>query len=190
MYLRSPSGWPTLGRGLAAELLTIALVCLGSPLPGSADDSFLCNRARGSAPFAPIGGLHLVDEFEDARFDVITPKDLCVPADSSGQGIADATTHLESYKIKRSSGQSAFTPRNALQIVNQFGEDTVDVIAPELLLVPTSANPTADSPPPDPASHNVDHFKCYGVVESAGATPLPKGTRVTVASLTNVTQSF
>ena len=198
MYLRSRSGRPTLGRGLAAELLAVALVCLSplsgnaqpASLPSSPDDSFLCNHTRESAPFAPLRGLHLVDEFEDARFDVIAATDLCVPADASGQGITDPATHLESYNIKRSSGQSAFTPREKVHIIDQFGEDTVDVIAPELLLVPTSANPSGPSPAPGSTSHAVDHFKCYGVVESAGAPALPKGTRVTVAGLANVAQSF
>src|SRR5262249_38165347 len=53
-------------------------------------------------------------------------------------------------------------------IVNQFGTIVLDVVRPDILLVPTLKTVTPPPPPPltTPA---VDHFQCYKVRPSKGA---------------------
>jgi hypothetical protein len=51
-----------------------------------------------------------------------------------------------------------------VQVVNQFGEQTLDVSGPELLAVPSTKT---DLPPPP-----VDHFKCYEATDVQGSDPI------------------
>jgi RHS repeat-associated protein len=71
--------------------------------------------------------------------------------------------------------------------VNQFGDLQVDTVKPETVLVPTAtcvatpAEPCPNPlPPPNPASHTVDHYECYTVKLSAGEDKFPKDLRARV----------
>src|SRR5262249_46239245 len=58
-------------------------------------------------------------------------------------------------------------------VVNQFGTIKVDVVRPDILLVPTLK--TLSPPgPPSLAQPTVDHFQCYKVKPSPGAPKFQK----------------
>jgi hypothetical protein len=152
-------------------------VCVGTPLPTGCADHFLCYQAK-SARFTPVSGVHLVDDFEDVTADVVKPKTLCPPANKNGEGIFDDTIHLESYLIRQS---PRHVRRGHVEVDDQFGQLFVDTVKADLLLVPTAAS-TAESPsPPDPQSHDVDHYKCYRIKVTSGTPRFQKGVQALVA---------
>lgn len=109
----------------------------------------------------------LRDQFETSLYNVKKPVTLCTPADKNGEGIADPATHLRGYQIDRAKNEPRHVPRVGLQIENQFhpshGSLTLDTVRPDRLLVPTAKSLTDPVVAPDPATHDVDHFKCYKV---------------------------
>ena len=127
------------------------------------------------------------DRFETGLFDVRKPVGLCNPADVNGEGIEDTETHLRSYRIRASHTdplQRGHKKRRDIRIENQFhprfGELTVDIIKPDRLLVPSAKSLSGPVDPSDPASHAVDHYKCYQVVPSHGASDFPRDLRASV----------
>jgi fibro-slime domain-containing protein len=130
---------------------------------------------KGTPTFAPRS-VSLVDQFEEGVFQVRRPLSLANPADKNGEGITDPDTHLEGYRI--TSGPKHI--RRDVKVENQLGELLVTTIKADRLLVPTAKSLTGPVDPPNPASHDVDHFKCYKVKVTKGAPKLPKGLRATV----------
>jgi hypothetical protein len=143
--------------------------------------SYRTNRSRGSSAFQLITR-RLKDQFEDKLFDVVRPLYLYTPADKEGEGITDLTTHLEGYQIRlaRTTPRQALAAVHKVAVTNQFHVDAqpllLDTLQPDRLLVPTAkcidgpGDPCPDPvAPPDPATHAVDHFKCYRVRPSRGA---------------------
>jgi hypothetical protein len=134
-------------------------------------DHFLCHQAKTTpktTAFEDILDLSLVDQFENKLFDVKAVDQICNPADKNGDGIFDPVTHLEGYQIKQATLAPKFAPTAGLKVLNQFHlpgkELVVDTVKPAALLLPTAKDP--DNPvanPPNPAAHNVDHYKCYTV---------------------------
>jgi hypothetical protein len=77
--------------------------------------------------------------------------------------------------------------RPGVRVVNRFGDIQVDTVKPETLLVPTSTCIDTPSepcpnplPPPDPSSHDVDHYQCYAVKLSDGEEKFPNDLRAPV----------
>jgi len=99
------------------------------------------------------------------------PHRLCAPADKNNEGILDPVQHLTGYSTKVS---TTFTKRTRQTIQNQFGTILLDVVRPDILLVPTAKNGVPL--PPD----TIDHFQCYKVKRSRG-TPKFVPIVVTVA---------
>ena len=139
--------------------------------------------------------VRLRDRFETGFFDVGKPIGLCNPADVNGEGIEDTETHLRSYRIWASHTDRSrashtdrpphgHTKRRDIRIENQFhprfGKLTVDIIKADRLLVPSAKSLSGPVDPPDPASHAVDHYKCYQVVPSHGASDFPRHLRASV----------
>ncbi len=56
----------------------------------------------------------------------------------------------------------------------------VNTTKPELLLVPTTADPLVVPAPPDPVNDPLDHYKCYRVAIAKKTAKLPKGLQATV----------
>jgi hypothetical protein len=50
-----------------------------------------------------------------------------------------------------------------------------------MLLVPTAVDLVIQPPPPDPATHDVDHYKCYKVRSTSGMPKFPPAVQVTMA---------
>ncbi len=139
-------------------------------------DHFECYKskpARGSVKFAGVAGLNLADRFETGDFDLVKARELCVPADKEGEGIDDATTHLEGYLLRATDSTPDHVPLVNFRVVDQFGELFLTTIKPRSLLVPTLKDLSMPVPaPPNPLAHDVDHFKCYKVKKPKGFQPI------------------
>ena len=108
----------------------------------------------------------LADQFATVTVTVSKPVSFCTPADKNDEGIFDEDTHLEGYQI---AAATKHVPRTHIAVDNQFGTISVDTTALDRLLVPTAkslADP--DVLPPDPDSHDVDHYTCYKVKVTSG----------------------
>lgn len=110
------------------------------------------------ASFPPLS-VQAQDEFGTLNLSLRFPHRLCAPADKNNEGIQDPTEHLAGYPARGGS----FTRRTAQTVQNQFGTLTIDIIRPDLFLVPTAKDGVALTPPVG------DHFTCYKVRRSAGA---------------------
>ena len=151
-----------------------------------------CGGAEGKTAFCKPEGfsdrqVRVQDRFETGFFDVRKPVGLCNPADKNGEGIEDAETHLRSYQIRASHTDRrahGHKKRRDIRVENQFhprfGELMVDTIKPDRLLVPSAKSLTGPADFPDPAAHAVDHYKCYQVVPSHGASDFPRDLRASV----------
>jgi hypothetical protein len=113
------------------------------------------------APKMSVPGITLDDQFGPGVVELKKPKRLCNPADKNGE---DPTApgdpdHLTGYKIKQTSPR--FARLNGVTVRNQFGTIVVDVVKPDLVLVPSAKSLAG---PPGPLSPPViEHFKCYKV---------------------------
>lgn len=193
-----------IGSGAVAALV-VAVATATNP-PGAPADHFLSYKVKTTKEgpaFTRLANIRLTDRFEDAvSFDAVKVGDLLIPAAKDGAGPVDATTRLQAYAIKASkacsddgrpcakgsdcAGAKCKRPAHAKhlreQMVDAFGGRVVDVGKPDLLLVPSLASLTGGVPPaPDPASHDVDHLKCYKAAVTKGTAGLPKGTQVALA---------
>ena len=82
----------------------------------------------------------------------------------------------ESGSAKPEGGLTGYTSRGPLipsqstvRLINRFGDFTLDVVRPSLLLVPSGLNPTGQ-PPAGPVL-DAGHFQCWGVRRTAGTPP-------------------
>ena len=78
------------------------------------------------------------------------PASLCNPVSKDGQGVHDPTAHLVCY---RTAPQSGFQRRD-IGVRNQFGDQTVTVLKPLQLCVPSEKDGV-------PSALGIDHFRCY-----------------------------
>jgi len=72
----------------------------------------------------------------------------------------------ESWKTSYCVAQPKFRKQKNLVVTNMFhpqGELHVDLLHPDRLVMPASKSHTKPLPPPDPATHIVDPYKCYHV---------------------------
>jgi cysteine-rich repeat protein len=121
-------------------------------------DHYLCHKAKAGK--MPLGTVSLADAFGTGTVQLTRPEFLCAPADKNGEGVIDAVTHLLAY---RATGFD--TQRVAVDVTDQFGTLTLNLKSTRGLLVPaTKTHPPGPPPlPPDPAMHEVDHYRCVDV---------------------------
>ncbi len=108
----------------------------------------------------------LADQFQTGSYNVKLPDALCAPASLSNQALNNSVIHLQRYRIALAKGATSHLP-SLVRVTNRFGTYFLRVLKPTHLLVPTAKAliSSAWPDPPDPQSHNVNHFKCYGVKE-------------------------
>jgi hypothetical protein len=138
-------------------------------------DHFTCYKAgatSGSEKFPGIAnppGVSLVDQFGSSTDAVKKPGFLCTPTNKLGEDPTAPThpEHLTGYPIKNL--VKPVFPAN-ITVTDQFnpGGILVDAKKQSHLLVPTVKDRVA--PPPLPGAFTVDHFQCYKVATSKGAT--------------------
>src|SRR5262249_15212241 len=132
---------------------------------------FQCYRARSAGSFkVPVT---LSDRFGNRSATLRSPIDLCAPADKNGENpeAADSPGFLTSYKLSISGG---FQQVTGVHAINQFGDVTLDVKKPRVLLVPTAVS--LEEPPSSPAGAFLNHFTCYDVRVANGTPPPPTPT--------------
>jgi hypothetical protein len=105
------------------------------------------------------------DQFGTLSLPLIFPHRLCAPANKNNEGINDPTEHLAGYKTR-----AVFSKRLNHTVVNQFGTLQVDIIRPDMFMVPTAKNGVPVAQPTG------DHFTCYKVKRSRGTPKFIKQT--------------
>ena len=118
---------------------------------------FACYEVH-HGPFTQIT-VSLLDALGMSTGTLEVPKRLCNPADKNDENppAPGNQNHLAGYKLKLS---PAFQKRRDVVVTNQFGSVVVDVVKPELLMVPGAKDLVA---PPAPIVPTVDHYTCYKV---------------------------
>lgn len=157
------------------ELCADAGICTGNAI-----DAFRCYQAKiaaGTAAFAPIVGVRLANAFGDLMVDMKAPQALCAPADTTGYGLLDATTHLEGYAITPEKGQPKLLPRTALAMTSELGALVVDAAKTDQLLVPTAVDPSTSQ---QLTTSQVDRFTCHKAKLAKGQPKLAKDLQLTV----------
>lgn len=140
-------------------------------------DHYLCYTVKttpGTPKFERPAPVTLKDQFEEVTAEVLKPVSLCTPVDKNAEGIVDQATHLEGYQIKQPKAARV----RGLEVENQFnpvlnGVLVVNTTQPDRLLVPTAKSLASEPPAPNPAAHEVDHYKCYKVREDKASEFAP-----------------
>jgi hypothetical protein len=169
-------------------------VCSGTPTPDTCIDDFLCYKVgitAGTPPFTPIPSVNLVDDFENENHQVLKPRHLCTPANKNAEGTLDAVTHGKTYRLRGVPGSPRHVPQTNIKVTNQIGSIRLDTIRPDLLFVPTAKSLVSSPTPPNPASHRVDHYKCYKVRVTRGTPKFPDTVFVSATDqFTNTARQF
>lgn len=105
--------------------------------------------------------VQLTDEFGAAAATVVKPLDLCNPVQKNKESLQNRTDHLKCYAIRSSQFK-----RRTVRVRNQFGPDTLNVVKPKTLCLPSSKRLVRKKRRPTPA-FQIDHFKCYSVKPQA-----------------------
>src|SRR5262249_44645253 len=125
--------WVT-SNGFSNEDLAWAVVssCGGATVQPGCVDHFQCYEVK-PAFFTPLT-VTVQDQFGTLTETLRFPHRLCAPANKNGEGILDPTDHLAGYTTK----PPAFTKRVNQTVVDQFGTQLLDVVRPDVLMVPSS----------------------------------------------------
>lgn len=102
-------------------------------------EHFKCYDVKPKSPFA-ARTVTLEDQFEIERARVLRPVLLCAPVEKNRQRLADAETHLTCYAIKDVTRKKKGAGRLVV-VRNQFGVETLTVLDPQLLCVPSTKTP-------------------------------------------------
>jgi hypothetical protein len=145
------------------DLAWAASSCGGATVQPGCLDHFQCYEVK-PAFFASLT-VTVQDQFGTLTEGLRFPHRLCAPANKNGEGILDPTDHLAGYATK----PPPFTKKVNQTVVDQFGTQVLDVVRPDVLMVPTSKDGVALVLP-------VDHFQCYKVKRSKGAPKFAKRT--------------
>jgi hypothetical protein len=116
---------------------------------------------RDGQRFHKFGPVVLTDELGGASYNILKPVSLGLPADKNSEGVNDAATHLEEYKIKAVKGTPQFDKVSEIRAVTQCGDLYLEAMRPTSLLVPSNVQPTSPAPPVSATEHDLDHFLCY-----------------------------
>lgn len=123
-------------------------------------EHFKCWTLRKpNPPFQPRS-VQLQDQFGAHTARAVRPVELCNPAQKNKEPWVNRDAHLECYSIDRT--QPSFTEQKVL-VRNQFGSDTLTVVRPHRLCLPTSKTKARTNPAKLTAEQLIDHFRCYAV---------------------------
>jgi hypothetical protein len=100
----------------------------------------------------------LVDALGASTATVFDGRRFCAPADKNDEDpdAPGAVDHLVGYRLRE---VEPFPRVRGVVVTNQFGPQTVDLVRPEMLLVPTAKGLVG--PPPPPYVPAIDHYECY-----------------------------
>ena len=138
-------------------------------------DHFQCYEIKPKA-FVTVTGVSVQDQFGQHTETVRLAHRLCAPANKNGED-PSAPTHPEHLQGHIVSGPNVKVAN--LTVANQFGTIKLDIVKPDVLMVPTLK--TLALPGPGPlANPTVDHFQCYKAKRSKGSPKFQKVLGVTV----------
>jgi len=151
-----PQGTPVGGGGDLAELRT---------------DHFKCYTARPAKTFRPRT-VTLVDQFGTGTVRVSRPRTLCNPAQKNAEPLQNTKAHLVCFGTTAPATQPS--PRTVL-VENQFGRQTLTVLSPDSLCVPSTKKllrGKGRKMPPGVSGAPADHYRCYDVTGGAQSRTL------------------
>ena len=160
---------------------------LFADLPAPTLGPFLCYKAKTAkgAPRFAARGVALAGTFENGPATVSKPAALCNPVDLAGAGIADAATHLETYKLRPA---VKATKQKGLTVTDALGTRVLDAVKLDRLRLPSAKG--LEGPVPPLAEPPIDAYECYKAKVSKGTPKLPKGTQVTLSDQFEAARSF
>jgi len=131
-----------------------------TPTPIGVARHFQCYEIDRDA-FTKIAGVTVDDQFGSGTQDLRRPKRLCTPADKNDEdpGAPSDPAHLVGYEVQNRTPK--FAAVKNVTVDNQFGPITVQVVRPDILMVPSAKSLVA--PPGAPGNLLTNHFQCYGV---------------------------
>jgi CSLREA domain-containing protein len=109
------------------------------PLAPPTIDHYKCYRVRNAR--TRVANVEVRDQFGLLVVDVKRPRWLCAPADKQGEGIADETTHLACYQVRRAASSPRLQAPRSVFIYNQFGGDILDRFRVTEICLPSLKNP-------------------------------------------------
>jgi hypothetical protein len=108
--------------------------------------------------------LSLIDQFRRSSVKLTTRGSLCAPVQKNAETVENRAAHLTCYTVRP---RRRFPPRNVI-VRNQFGSQTVRVIAPKQLCAPTAKSASPDRRPTAlTPEQGIDHFTCYSASSRA-----------------------
>ncbi len=170
--------------------LAIAVAALAPSAAIAVEDAFLCYRTRPSAAGGAFTATTVaVTDLDGARsIDLRRSRTLCAPVDL-GDGVDDPDTFLRGYRSRLNRGEEKYDTERGVSVSDQFGTQLVDTKRrPKRILVPTAVGPS--SPPPDPNSHAVDHYRCHKAKPGSDAVPPAAGQQVTLSDAFTTAKTF
>jgi hypothetical protein len=111
----------------------------------------------------PLRSVDLVDpdpQFGSSTSTISRMKRFCNPANKNGgdPSAVDAPEHLAGYQIDSTAPRFKFL--TAYKVIDQFGEMTLTLVKPDLVMVPTAKSLSG---PPGSPTFTFDHFQCFRV---------------------------
>jgi hypothetical protein len=138
---------------LSTILFLAGWLAPGTSAFGAVSDHYKCYASKQLAPVFQRENVTLADAFESTVETVMRPKQFCNPVDKEGEGIQDATAHLNCYRTRRAPGTPDFVPR-IVEVDNQFGAQSLYLPGRADLCVPAEKDGVA-------STLDVNHYKCY-----------------------------
>ena len=103
------------------------------PDPGALVDHFKCYEVTASGTFAQRE-VTLRDQFGRTRARVLRPATLCTPVRKNAERLRQSAVHLKCYAIQ----DEGFEPGRVVTVRNQLGVETLRVLRPRELCVPST----------------------------------------------------
>jgi hypothetical protein len=158
------------GTPLPTTTTTTTTTTTSSTTTTTLPDHFQCYEIKPKA-FATVTGVSVQDQFGQHTETVRFAHRLCAPANKNGED-PSAPSHPDHLQGHIVSGPNVKVAN--LTVANQFGTIQLDIVKPDILMVPTlkSLNPLAL--PPTLTNPTVDHFQCYKAKRSQGSPKFQK----------------
>ena len=160
-WLVAPGPAPASGSGM----------CSGTPSTCKRPDHFQCYEIKPKA-FATVTGVSVEDQFGQHTETVRFPHRLCAPANKNGEDptAPNHPDHLQGHLVSGPNVKVA----NLTVTNSQFGTLKLDIVKPDILMVPTLKSLDPNKLPEPLTDPVVDHFQCYKAKRSKGSPKFQK----------------
>ena len=158
------------GTPLPTTTTTTTTTTTSSTTTTTLPDHFQCYEIKPKA-FATVTGVSVQDQFGMHTETVRFAHRLCAPANKNGEdpSAPNHPDHLQGHIV---SGPNVKVAN--LTVANQFGTIKLDIVKPDILMVPTLKSLDPLALPPALTNPTVDHFQCYKAKRSQGSPKFQK----------------